>query len=51
MEGFVATPIENALAGVQGIDFIVSNNVLAMSTVTVNFELGYNIDKANHRCE
>lgn len=46
MESFVSTPIEGALAGVQGIDFMVSSNTQGNSSVTVNFTLGYNIDKA-----
>lgn len=46
MESFVTTPIENALGGVNGIDYITSRSAISQSTITVHFQLGYNIDAA-----
>ncbi len=46
MEGFVTTPIENALGGIDGIDYITSSSTSGKSTITVYFKLGYNIDVA-----
>ncbi|EKE02000.1 MAG: acriflavin resistance plasma membrane protein [uncultured bacterium] len=46
MEGFVTTPIENALGGIDGIDYITSSSTINQSTITVYFQLGYNIDAA-----
>ncbi len=46
MEGFVTTPIENALGGVDGIDYITSGSAIGTSTVTVYFQLGHDIDVA-----
>jgi hydrophobe/amphiphile efflux-1 (HAE1) family protein len=46
MEGFVSTPIEGALAGAEGIDFITSTNTEGISVVTAYFKLGQDINKA-----
>ncbi|MBU0745122.1 MAG: efflux RND transporter permease subunit [Gammaproteobacteria bacterium] len=46
MEGFVTTPIENALGGIDGIDYMTSSSATGSSTVTVNFQLGYDINVA-----
>lgn len=46
MESFVTTPIENALTGVDGIDYIVANNAQGSSTITVYFKLGTDINTA-----
>ncbi|MEM1243427.1 MAG: efflux RND transporter permease subunit [Pseudomonadota bacterium] len=46
MEGFVTTPIENSLAGVDGLDYITSNSTLGSSTIKAHFYLGYDINKA-----
>lgn len=46
MEGFVTTPIENALGGVSGIDYITSTSSSGSSVVTVHFELGYDLNVA-----
>lgn len=46
MEGFVTTPLENALGGVQGIDYIDSNSTQGKSAITVHFILGYDINTA-----
>ena len=46
MEGFVTTPIENALGGIDGIDYITSSSTISQSTITVYFQLGYDINAA-----
>jgi multidrug efflux pump len=46
MEGFVSTPIENAINGIDGLDFITSQSSAGTSTVTANFKLGYPVDIA-----
>ncbi len=46
MEGFVSTPLESAIAGVNGIDYMTSNNTEGTSSITVYFKLGYNINTA-----
>jgi multidrug efflux pump len=46
MEGFVTTPIENALGGTDGIDYITSSSTSGSSTITVFFQLGYDINAA-----
>lgn len=46
MEGFVATPIENAIAGVDGIDYMTSSSKPGTTTVTIYFNLGYDINVA-----
>ncbi len=44
MEGFITSPIENAIAGVDGIDFVASTNEQSTSTVNVTLKLGYDIN-------
>jgi multidrug efflux pump len=46
MESFVTTPIENAITGIDGIDFIRSESSTGNSSIGVFFKLGYNIDLA-----
>lgn len=46
MEGFVTAPIENALAGIDGIDYITSSSTTGVSNIAVTFNLGFDIDKA-----
>ncbi|MCL5260342.1 MAG: efflux RND transporter permease subunit [Gammaproteobacteria bacterium] len=46
MEGFVTTPIENALGGVDGIDYITSSSQPGASTITIYFTLGYDLNAA-----
>jgi hydrophobe/amphiphile efflux-1 (HAE1) family protein len=46
MEGFVTTPIENALSGINGIDFITSTSAMGSSAININFKLGTDINKA-----
>lgn len=46
MENQITRPIENALTGVQGIKNISSNVTLGVSTTTLEFELGSDLQKA-----
>lgn len=46
MEGFVTTPIENALGGVDGIDYITSSSAPGVSNITIYFMLGYDLNAA-----
>lgn len=46
MEGFVATPIENAIAGVDGIDYMTSSSIPGQTTISIYFNLGYDINVA-----
>jgi len=46
MEGFISTPIENALSGINGIDYITSASSTSSSSISVFFRLGYDINKA-----
>lgn len=46
MEGFVTTPIENALGGTDGVDYIISSSTLGQTTITLYFKLGYDINAA-----
>ena len=46
MEGFVTTPIENAIAGVDGIDYMISQSTAGTSSITIYFTLGYDINVA-----
>jgi multidrug efflux pump len=46
MESFVTTPIENALGGVDGIDYISSQSKNGESDIAVHFVLGYDINVA-----
>ncbi|MBW4034422.1 MULTISPECIES: efflux RND transporter permease subunit [Acidiphilium] len=46
MAGFVTTPIEHAVAQVNGIDYMTSTSQTSVSTITVNLVLNYNADKA-----
>lgn len=46
MEGFVTTPLEGALGSVEGIDFMNSSSTTGMSTITLEFKLGYDLTKA-----
>ena len=43
---FIATPLENAIAQANGIDYMTSSSVQGMSTITVNLRLNYAPDKA-----
>lgn len=46
MEGFVTTPLENALAGTDGLDYIMSKSQHGQSRITMHFRLGYDIHQA-----
>lgn len=46
MEGFIATPLENALAGIDGIDYMTSSSSSGDTNVAVHFNLGYDINVA-----
>ncbi len=46
MAGFVTTPIENAVAQVNGIDYMTSSSQTSTSTITIYLTLNYNPDKA-----
>ena len=43
---FITTPLENAIAQANGIDYMTSSSVQGMSTITVNLRLNYEPDKA-----
>ena len=44
--GFITTPIENAVAQVNGIDYMTSSSQTSMSTITINLVLNHDPDKA-----
>lgn len=46
IEGFITTPIENALSSIDGLDYMSSKSSQGESTITLNFKLGYNLNKA-----
>lgn len=46
MEGFVTTPVENALTSVDGIDYISSSSTQSKTQITIYMKMGYDIDKA-----
>ncbi len=46
MEGFITQPVENALSGINGIDYISSTSSTGLSNISVYFTLGYDISKA-----
>lgn len=46
MEGFVTTPLENALAGIEGIDVMHSSSTQSNSQITLQFKLNYDLSKA-----
>ena len=46
MEGFVTTPIENALGGIDGVDFINSSSAQSQSQISIQFKLGYDLNAA-----
>jgi multidrug efflux pump len=46
MEGFVTAPLESAIAGVNGIDYITANNSKGISSIIINFKLGTDINIA-----
>lgn len=46
MEGFVTTPVESALSGIDGIDYIKSSSTTGSSSISVVFKLGFDVNKA-----
>ena len=44
--GFITTPIENAMAQAQGIDYMTSSSSTGVSTVTANLQLNYDSHQA-----
>lgn len=46
MESFVTTPVENAICGIDGIDYITSSSRASTSEITIHFQLGYDINAA-----
>jgi multidrug efflux pump len=44
--GFITTPLENAIAQANGIDYMTSTSQTSVSTITVNLRLNYDSDKA-----
>src|SRR6202046_4817856 len=44
--GFVTTPLENAIAQANGIDYMSSNSISGTSVITVNLRLNFDPDKA-----
>ena len=44
--GFITTPIENAVAQANGIDYMTSNSQSGTSTITIYLRLNYDADKA-----
>ncbi|MEJ2360256.1 MAG: efflux RND transporter permease subunit [Gammaproteobacteria bacterium] len=43
---FITTPLENAIAQANGIDYMTSSSVQSVSTISVNLKLNYDPDKA-----
>ena len=44
--GFITTPLENAIAQADGIDYMTSTSQSGLSLITVNLRLNYDADKA-----
>ncbi|MDH6258376.1 efflux RND transporter permease subunit [Bradyrhizobium sp. BR13661] len=44
--GFITTPLENAIAQANGIDYMTSSSVTGTSTITINLRLNYDSGKA-----
>src|ERR1700759_5507070 len=44
--GFITTPLENAIAQANGIDYMTSTSQNGTSTISVNLRLNYDSDKA-----
>lgn len=47
VESYITTPVEESLMGIEGIDYIDSSSRQGESDITLNFNLGYNINRAN----
>lgn len=46
VRGFITSPIEQAIGGVEGVDYISSSSALGLSTIKVHLELNYDPIKA-----
>ncbi|HWD94483.1 MAG TPA: efflux RND transporter permease subunit [Verrucomicrobiae bacterium] len=46
VRGFVTTPLERAIAGADGIDYIESQSALGISTITIHLKLNFDANKA-----
>ncbi len=46
VRGFITTPLERAIAGADGIDYLESSSKLGLSTITVRLKLNYDPTKA-----
>lgn len=46
VSSFISTPLENAIAQANGIDYLTSSSVQGVSTITANLRLNYDPDKA-----
>ena len=46
IQGFITTPIQQAIASAEGIDYLTSSSNQSVSTVTAHLRLGYSADKA-----
>ncbi len=46
VRGFITTPIERAVSGAEGIDYVESSSQLGLSTITIRLELNYDPIKA-----
>ena len=44
--GFITTPLENAIAQANGIDYLTSSSKSGISTITANLQLNFNTDNA-----
>src|SRR5579859_1644906 len=46
MQGFITTPLEQAISTTQGIDYMTASSSQGHSTITVYLQLNYDVDKA-----
>ena len=46
MAGFITTPLEQAIAQANGIDYMTSTSVSGLSTITINLRLNYDGNRA-----
>lgn len=46
MEGFVSQPIEQAISGIDGVDYVVAQNTQGQSNITIWLHVGADIDAA-----
>ncbi|MFI4921922.1 MAG: efflux RND transporter permease subunit, partial [Gammaproteobacteria bacterium] len=46
IQGFITTPIQQAVASAEGIDYITSSSQQSVSTITINLKLNYDPHKA-----